>query len=100
MQAPSALILAKATKTLVPTLPRRSTRKEWCSRARDKLPLSDTLASNGRAGKYGELVGKDGGRYMGDVLAGRPHGRGQYFVPIRQHCTDYALKYDGQWFQV
>lgn len=39
------------------------------------------LTGPARAGKYGELVGESGSRYIGDVLAGRPHGQGQYFVP-------------------
>lgn len=34
----------------------------------------------GRAGKFGELVGENGGKYNGEVLAGRPHGRGTYFT--------------------
>lgn len=34
----------------------------------------------GRAGKLGTLQGASGGRYEGEVLAGRPHGRGQYYV--------------------
>ncbi|GFH14073.1 uncharacterized protein HaLaN_10053, partial [Haematococcus lacustris] len=38
----------------------------------------------GRAGKYGELQGDSGGRYEGEVLAGRPHGSGRYLLPKGQ----------------
>lgn len=81
----------------------------------------------GRAGKYGELVGESGGRYQGEVLAGRPHGHGYYNVqkvcwhglhvaaslagfqaggvadPIAiaalQSPGVYELQYEGEWVQ-
>lgn len=61
-------------------------RKDWCSRARDKLNLSSRLVDSPTVGKYSELVGHSGGRYVGEAVAGHPHGvcsytrlfRGQY----------------------
>jgi hypothetical protein len=40
-----------------------------------------TVAGAARAGKEGELVGSDGSVYRGEVLAGRPHGRGTLSIP-------------------
>jgi hypothetical protein len=57
------------------------------------------LCSAGRAGKYGELIGKNGGHYCGEILAGRPHGNGQYFVPAGPSARNYRLQYDGEWIQ-
>lgn len=102
VREPRPALLAQACKAPAPALPRRVQRKEWCSRARDKVPLASGLAASGRGGRYDELIGSDGGRYVGDVLAGRPHGHGQYFVPLRKGSgsTEYLLKYDGEWAQV
>ena len=38
------------------------------------------LAGAGRAGKFGELLASSGGKYEGEILAGRPHGHGRYMV--------------------
>jgi hypothetical protein len=48
--------------------------KDWCSRAREKLKLSSRLVASATVGKYSELVGHRGGRYVGEALAGHPHG--------------------------
>jgi hypothetical protein len=39
-------------------------------------------AGAGRAGKAGCLAGSKGSMYKGQVLAGRPHGKGQYWAPV------------------
>lgn len=39
-------------------------------------------AGAGRAGKPGCLQGSSGSKYEGQVMAGRPHGKGQYFAPV------------------
>lgn len=92
--------MSQALKAPKPALPRNIVRKDWCSRARDKHPLTSNLTGSGRAGKYGELAGREGGRYTGEVLAGRPHGLGQYFTPTAAGSTVYTLRYDGAWIQV
>ena len=43
-------------------------RQDWCSRARDKLNLSSRLVNSATVGKYSELVGHSGGRYVGKLL--------------------------------
>lgn len=42
----------------------------------------DCPAGPGRAGTETTLVGSHGTRYVGQVLAGRPHGQGQYWAPV------------------
>lgn len=50
-------------------------RQDWCSRARDKLKLSSRVVDSATMGKYSELVGHpNGGRFVGEALAGHPHG--------------------------
>uniref|UniRef100_A0A061S1V4 MORN repeat-containing protein 3 n=1 Tax=Tetraselmis sp. GSL018 TaxID=582737 RepID=A0A061S1V4_9CHLO len=89
---PSTVILQRASSPPSPTLPRKPTKGLRTSKA-----LTESL--KGRAGKYGELVGKNGGHYCGEILAGRPHGNGQYFVPAGPSSRNYRLQYDGEWIQ-
>ena len=77
------LLVANATSPANPTLPRRKSAVPPCSRALVKPPMESTLRGQGRGGKYGELREVTGAVYRGDVLAGRPHGQGQYLVPGR-----------------
>lgn len=44
-------------------------------------------AGSGRAGKQGRLAGSKGSLYEGGVLAGRPHGWGQYYVQVSTQHT-------------
>jgi hypothetical protein len=44
------------------------------------------MTGPGRAGKFGELITEKGSRYEGEVLAGRPHGHGKYFVSKVRSC--------------
>ncbi len=44
-------------------------------------------------------MGASGARYEGEVLAGRPHGRGQYVVRKAGPNTDWLLQYEGDWVQ-
>ncbi|GFH14159.1 uncharacterized protein HaLaN_10158 [Haematococcus lacustris] len=55
--------------------------------------------SPGRAGKYGELQGDSGGRYEGEVLAGRPHGSGRYLLPKNDGSGHMVVQYEGDWVQ-
>lgn len=61
--------------------------------------FTSTLIGPGRAGKQGTLLGASGGRYQGEVLAGRPHGRGKYFVRkvrhVRKGCHRSCPSYPG-----
>ena len=50
----------------------------------------------GVGSRRGEVEGKNGGKYQGDVLAGRPHGQGQYWGPSG---TAMRLQYEGEWVQ-
>lgn len=61
-------------------------RQDWCSRARDKLNLSSRLVNSATVGKYSELVGHSGGRYVGEAVAGHPHGMLLYF-----YCFSFVL---------
>jgi hypothetical protein len=103
-------VLRRAQSPPRPTLPRRRRVRTWQATAKERNPLAScltgsltclfhlhasigsgrqlsharvcaVLAGPGRAGKFGELLGDTGGKYEGEVLAGRPHGTGQYFVP-------------------
>lgn len=89
---PPNVLMQRANAPPNPTLPRQATRGMRTNKA-----LSESL--QGRAGKYGELIGKNGGHYCGEILAGRPHGNGQYFVPASPMAKNYRLQYDGEWIQ-
>lgn len=51
------------------------------------------ISGPGRAGKFGELSGETGGQYQGEILAGRPHGHGYYFMKkvAPAQCLNYIL---------
>uniref|UniRef100_A0A7S1SKG0 MORN repeat-containing protein 3 n=1 Tax=Tetraselmis chuii TaxID=63592 RepID=A0A7S1SKG0_9CHLO len=89
---PPNAVMQRASSPPNPTLPRKPNKGIRTSKA-----LGETL--KGRAGKYGELIGKNGGHYCGEILAGRPHGNGQYFVPAGPSARNYRLQYDGEWIQ-
>lgn len=52
------------------------------------------VAGAGRAGKPGCLSGSRGSKYLGQVLAGRPHGKGEYFAQVSRMASsiDYEIK--------
>lgn len=50
------------------------------------------VSGSGRAGKAGELIAKDGSRYLGEILAGRPHGHGQYLIiKVASQLDDWTI---------
>lgn len=83
-----------------PTLPRRPATRTWNATAKERNPLAACLTGPGRAGKAGELMTAKGCRYEGEVLAGRPHGWGKYFVRQNGKANgDWVLEYEGSWIQ-
>jgi len=80
-----------------PILPRRSTPKTWNATMKERNPLASSLTGPGRAGKFGELSGESGGQYQGEILAGRPHGHGYYFM--KKGPGQFQLQYEGEWVQ-
>ncbi|GIL62825.1 hypothetical protein Vafri_16998 [Volvox africanus] len=99
IEMPNPVVMHRANSPPRPTLPRRSEPRSWKATARERIPLTSSLTGPGRAGKQGTLLGVSGGRYEGEVLAGRPHGRGQYFVRKEGSSKDWVLQYDGDWIQ-
>lgn len=99
LEDPAKVTLLRASAPPNPVLPRRPATRTWCSRARERYPLTSSLSGPGRAGKYGELIGEKGGRYLGEVLAGRPHGKGQYLLPKNGPGSPYVVHFDGDWVQ-
>eukprot|EP00892_Ulva_mutabilis_P012735 jgi/Ulvmu1/9834/UM056_0075.1 len=96
---PNAVIMAQARQEPRPVLAPRTDTKDWCSKARDKLRLSSRLVASRTNGKYAELVGHEGGRYVGETVGGKQHGHGQYYAPAAGSGTNYILQYDGDWAQ-
>jgi len=92
VEAPPAQILRRAEAPPSPTLPRRPTAKGYATSS-FRSSLRDGT------GKQGEVVGRGGGRYAGEVLAGRPHGVGSFFVPSSKPGEEMRLQYEGEWFQ-
>ncbi|KAG2443898.1 hypothetical protein HXX76_002238 [Chlamydomonas incerta] len=99
IEMPNAVTMQRAASPPKPTLPRRSEPKTWRATTRDRYPLTASLTGPGRAGKLGTLMGASGGRYEGEVLAGRPHGRGQYYVRKAGPGSEWVLQYEGDWIQ-
>ncbi|GAX83590.1 hypothetical protein CEUSTIGMA_g11015.t1 [Chlamydomonas eustigma] len=91
-----AVTLGRAQAAPRPTLPRRAAIRTWNATAKERNPLGSCLTGPGRAGKFGELITEKGSRYEGEVLAGRPHGYGKYFV---SKATGWLLEYEGDWIQ-
>lgn len=91
--------MAKARQAPRPILAQRTERKDWCSKSREKLRLESRLVNSDTNGKYAELIGHDGGRYVGETIGGKPYGHGQYYAPAAGSGTNYILQYDGQWLQ-
>jgi len=90
IEMPPAPLMARAATPPNPTLPRR---------AAPSLRLSSTPVMTTRfssSGKQGSVNGKNGGKYQGDVLAGRPHGYGHYWMP---RGGTMWLQYEGNWQQ-
>ncbi|KAJ9530226.1 hypothetical protein QJQ45_023519 [Haematococcus lacustris] len=92
--------LQRAQSPPKPTLPRRQVIRTWQATAKERNPLASSLTGPGRAGKYGELQGDSGGRYEGEVLAGRPHGSGRYLLPKNDGSDHMVVQYEGDWVQV
>ncbi|GLC46295.1 hypothetical protein PLESTB_000996000 [Pleodorina starrii] len=100
IEMPNPVTMHRSSSPPRPTLPRRSEPRSWKATARERIPLTSSLTGPGRAGKQGTLLGVSGGRYEGEVLAGRPHGRGQYFVQKEGSSSkEWILQYDGDWIQ-
>ncbi|GFR43800.1 hypothetical protein Agub_g4924, partial [Astrephomene gubernaculifera] len=99
IEMPNPVIMQRASSPPRPTLPRRSEPRSWKATSREKYPLTSSLTGPGRAGKQGTLLGASGGRYEGEVLAGRPHGRGRYFMLRDGSPREWILQYDGDWIQ-
>lgn len=76
MEIPKSVLVQTRNSKAVPTtrVKRAIKRQDWCSRAREKLALSSRLVDSATIGKYSELVGYSGGRYVGEAIAGHPHG--------------------------
>ena len=83
--------MAQARHEPRPVLAPRTDPKDWCSKAREKLRQVN--------GKYAELIGHDGGRYVGETVGGKQQGHGQYYAPAAGSGTLYILQYNGQWLQ-
>jgi hypothetical protein len=80
---PNPVLLALAKAPASPMLPRRQQRRSPAHTRRERMPLASTsLTGPGRAGTVTDLVGSCGSSYRGQVLAGRPHGAGQLWVPV------------------
>lgn len=73
--------------------------QDTCSRARTRRSLTQLL-QQGRPGKHAELAGRDGGRYVGETLAGKPHGRGALYSRPVSGVGPARLLYDGEWCHV
>ena len=58
--------------------------------------LSQRTSSVLGGNKKGELRALNGGHFVGGLLAGRPHGTGQYWAP---DGGNLRLEYDGEWVQ-
>lgn len=54
-------------------------------------------AGPGRAGTKTTLLGSNGSKYVGEVLAGRPHGMGQYWAPVSKQCQQGGYMTDRSW---
>lgn len=85
---PNAAYMKRALTPPAPVLPRRAGKN--LSRSQDG-PLS-----RGDLGKKGTIDSREGGSYVGELLAGRPHGEGNYFCP---HGDGMRLQYEGNWCQ-
>ncbi|KAG2498462.1 hypothetical protein HYH03_003716 [Edaphochlamys debaryana] len=96
---PNQVTMNRAASPPKPTLPRRSEPRSWNATTRERYPLTASLTGPGRAGKVGTLLGASGGRYEGEVLAGRPHGKGQYYIQKPGGAREWVLQYDGDWIQ-
>lgn len=97
VEMPSAVIMQRASSPPKPTLPRRSAPKSWRATTRERYPLTASLTGAGRAGKFGELLASSGGKYEGEILAGRPHGHGRYMAQTRP--GEWETQYEGDWIQ-
>lgn len=80
---PSAALTQPPVHRITPNTPPLSSRATSIPHNR----YSSALTGPGRAGKQGTLLGASGGRYEGEVLAGRPHGRGRYYVKKVCHAS-------------
>lgn len=87
----SAAKLRRALKPPKPSLPRRSVH----DLAAGTQKAQKSPAGNG-ASRCGQIAGTDDGRYEGELMAGRPHGQGQYWVAVGP-ADELRLQYDGAW---
>eukprot|EP00899_Mesostigma_viride_P020250 jgi/Mesvir1/28226/Mv04775-RA.1 len=90
---PSSKIMKKL-QTLSTTSPKMKTRvvPQFTGRKCRQLV---TMRPDGRA----EIAGANGGRYIGEVLAGRPNGHGEYWVPGLSPAEPPRLLYVGTWVE-
>jgi hypothetical protein len=80
---PNPVLLQLAKEPASATLPRQQRQRAPSKVGRARIPLQSSLVGAGRAGTVTTLTGSCGSRYHGQVLAGRPHGRGQLWLPVR-----------------
>jgi hypothetical protein len=88
---PPRVLLQRAAEPAHPVLPRQQAHKLIPNTMRERVPLASSLNGTGRAGAIGSLSGSTGSRYIGQVLAGRPHGQGKYYVQARTGGVMYRL---------
>ncbi|CAD7701046.1 unnamed protein product [Ostreobium quekettii] len=92
-EPPSHLALRRAASRPRPILPRRQSPRQWRVASTERFPLRSSVTGRGRAGREGELVADNGDRYIGEVLAGRPHGHGKY---LAVSGSSHVVQYEGE----
>lgn len=102
---PNPVVLLKAAKEAALVLPRQIKQRPAPKTRKERIPLCSSLhgaaggvctssasagspsrlhcAGPGRAGTHTTLFGSNGSKYIGQVLAGRPHGSGQFYEQVR-----------------
>lgn len=78
------LIVARGTAHHEATVPRRRCAAPPASRT--LIPLRSHPLGPGRAGRVGEIEDAAAGTlYVGQILAGQPHGQGREYLTVRRH---------------
>ncbi|DBA90468.1 TPA: hypothetical protein ACH3X1_003733 [Trebouxia sp. C0004] len=96
VEGPNKRFLRQALAPPRPVLPRKQVRVHSPPTGlRERVPLLSSLTGTGRAGKTGKLV-CGGGIFKGEVLAGQPNGKGQFFIS-QVGVRGQQLQYDGEW---
>lgn len=85
VEPPSLMMVQRALK------PYRGPSKRWSLKVQPRPPSA-------YHDEYGRMLlgGSSGGRYVGDVLGGLPHGQGQHWVKRPPKDTEHML-YEGEW---